>query len=907
MKNQSKQQSRFILEELEARQLFSGGVEGLIDTVLIDTQVTYQDLDGNRTSDTNTSTTNSEADSQRHEIVFIDSGIKDYQTLVDDLLNQEDTSRNIEVIVLEQDRDGIEQISEVLDGRNDIDAIHILSHGDAGAIQLGNIELNNQTLSENQLAISLWANAFSESGDILIYGCNLASNEDGQALVNAIGELTLADVAASDDLTGNTSQGGDWVLEFNTGAIESSVALSESMHNSFQEVLATYTVTNLNDSGAGSLRQAILDANANGGADQITFDVAGTISVFSELPTIDDQVTIDGTSAPGYTEGNPVIELDGSSAGANVDGLTLVTGSDGSTIQGLVINRFGGAGIGLFGGGNHTIIGNFIGTDVSGTLDQGNGTSGIYIEGSAGNTICGTSATERNVLSGNALSGIELVSGSTDNQVIGNYIGVDATGTGALANADYGIYIDGNSDNNTIGGTTDGAGNIIANNGASGIVVADSGSTGNVFQANSIYSNTGLGIDLGEDGVTANDAGDADTGANDLQNAPTLSAAGTDGSSVAIAGSINSTAYTTLRIEFFSNSSGDVSGYGEGETYLGYTTVFTDANGDASYIVNFDQAVTAGDEISATATVMQAGGTYGSTSEFSLNVVADSAIIVDTTNDVIDAGDGLTSIREAIIAANAAGGHQTIFLGAGTYTLTLTGAGEGAAATGDLDISGDVTIVGAGAGSTIIDGNATDRVFEILSGTASITGVTITKGNLNNNGGGILVASGAELVLTDSIVSNNDAGTASGGGISNNGTASLVGVRVTGNSAGDYAGIMNNGAMLVSNSVIDANTATNSAGGIYTGGTGTDLTLVNTTISGNTAGGNGGGLLVAKLATLINVTITDNTANTGGGIMKAAGSVTVNLQNTIVAGNTGTAQVRIRISAARSRAGATTS
>ena len=150
---------------------------------------------------------------------------------------------------------------------------------------------------------------------------------------------------------------------------------------------ATFTVTNTDDAGAGSLRQAILDANANPGTDTIDFNIPGagvhTISPATQLPSISDPVVIDGYSQPGASpntdpngfDGTLLIELSGAGAGPNVNGLDISAG--GSTVRGLVINRFrglGGSGNAIFpstAGGNH-IEGNFLGTDAGGTLAQGN-------------------------------------------------------------------------------------------------------------------------------------------------------------------------------------------------------------------------------------------------------------------------------------------------------------------------------------------------------------------------------------------------------------------------------------------------------------------------------------------------------------------------------------------------------
>ncbi len=183
------QQSKLILEELEERRLFSGGIEGLIVSDLdSEAQAIYADADKAKAANANDATSASVAEQQSQEIVFVDAGVDNYQQLIDDLRSNSDTSRNIEVVVLDRDQDGIEQISAVLQDRDDLDAVHIISHGSDGRVELGNTTLDASALEQNNLSIALWANAFAETGDILIYGCNLAQSEVGQSLIADLGE-----------------------------------------------------------------------------------------------------------------------------------------------------------------------------------------------------------------------------------------------------------------------------------------------------------------------------------------------------------------------------------------------------------------------------------------------------------------------------------------------------------------------------------------------------------------------------------------------------------------------------------------------------------------------------------------------------------------------------------------------
>jgi hypothetical protein len=285
---------------------------------------------------------------------------------------------------------------------------------------------------------------------------------------------------------------------------------------------ATFTVVNTSDSGAGSLRQAILDANANPGLDTIAFDIPGsgvqTITPATSLPAITDPVLLDGYTQPGSSpnalaigdDAVLLIELDGSTASGI--GLLIEGPNGGSTVRGLVINRFPVGikiGQGVESDGN-TVAGNFIGTDPTGmsTLVTG-GQQMIYVShSSANNTIGGTTPDARNVIAGgNTNVYLEVVSG---NFVQGNYLGVNAAGTAALPTGMIDDLNISSSKNNTIGGTDPGAGNVIYAPrsavvfGQANILTTD----GNVLQGNRIGTDATGTVGLGgQYGVAASNTG----------------------------------------------------------------------------------------------------------------------------------------------------------------------------------------------------------------------------------------------------------------------------------------------------------------------------------------------------------------------------------------------------------------
>ncbi len=285
---------------------------------------------------------------------------------------------------------------------------------------------------------------------------------------------------------------------------------------------ATFVVTNRNDAGAGSFRQAILNANSNAGADRITFNITGTpplvISPATVLPAVTDTVAIDGTTQPGYS-GAPLVALsDGQIVGA-ANGLTLQ--APGCEVRGLVISRFRGSGILISSSGN-VVAGNYLGVTPSGTAALGNAVAGITILGAANNLIGGTNAADRNVISGNDYGIFVTGFGSSGNVIAGNLIGTDVTGTFDVGNTNHGVLLD-NVSGNWIGGTVPGARNVISGNNRAGVFLNEALTTGNQVAGNFIgtditgttnIANETNGIVL--QNATANLIGGATTGAGNL-------------------------------------------------------------------------------------------------------------------------------------------------------------------------------------------------------------------------------------------------------------------------------------------------------------------------------------------------------------------------------------------------------
>jgi hypothetical protein len=407
------------------------------------------------------------------------------------------------------------------------------------------------------------------------------------------------------------------------------------------EATTGFVVTNTLDSGAGSLRQAIIDATASTVTSKsIIFNIPNTDSGFdgtvftiqpaSAFPSLNN-ISIDGASQTAFTGDSnaqgPEVAINGGNipSGAGASGFLL---GDNNSIKGLVINGFiGGDGIVAswtvdYTPSNNVIQGNYIGTDPTGTTAVPNSVGvGIGGFGSPGvtadnNIIGGADPALRNLISGNKTWGLTFCDANLS-QVFGNLIGTDRSGSTSLPNGAGGVYFAcAGARDNKIGGTGTGEGNVIAFNGGDGIYDATDYRYGylhfnNAFVSNSIHSNSGLGINLippaGEPAstVTPNDPGDTDIGENGLINFPVITAV----SATSVSGTLDTPNPDQTTIEVFGNDAADPSGYGEGQTLLGRAT--PDAAGN--WTLTLASPLTSNTYITSTTTDNQ-----GNTSEFSL-------------------------------------------------------------------------------------------------------------------------------------------------------------------------------------------------------------------------------------------------------------------------------------------------
>jgi Ca2+-binding RTX toxin-like protein len=254
-------------------------------------------LDGNGEFIHETSTQQQE---ESRELIFVDTSTPDYQSLVDHIVSGSNDQDQYEIVLMDSESDGLDTITDTLASRNDLSAVHIISHGSDGNVELGSTNLTNELLAQRAGDVASWADAFTGSGDILIYGCNLAATEVGQDLVDDLAVLTRTDVAASDDLTGHASLGGDWDLEYQFGDIEAAVAPSAELQNRYQHVLAVINGTAGDDVLMGTAGDDVITADAgndvligSGGSDQLLGEAGADMFRFTDAKD-GDVYTVDG-------------------------------------------------------------------------------------------------------------------------------------------------------------------------------------------------------------------------------------------------------------------------------------------------------------------------------------------------------------------------------------------------------------------------------------------------------------------------------------------------------------------------------------------------------------------------------------------------------------------------------------
>jgi hypothetical protein len=597
-------------------------------------------------------------------------------------------------------------------------ARNVIAANGAAGVQIDGTTATGNSVQGNFIGVNQNGAALGNGGD----GVAIVDNSDSPSSPNNVSANTIGGTTAGAGNVIAANQGNGVLIEGPGAAMNlvqgnfvgTDAASSSGLGNQSDGVALVACTGNVIGGTTASARNVVsgngdgVTFSSNATANLVQGNFIGTnVSGSAALGNGGDGVLLDSSS--GNTIGGTTAGAGNVISGNQLNGVEFLTGSSNNLIQGNFIGTdttgtkaLGNAGRGVYvngspgntiggttaGAGNvisgngsdginlflpatiNTLVqGNFIGTDVSGSHALGNTIRGIEIQQAVGNTVGGTSSAARNIISGNLLDGISII-GASGNLVQGNLIGTQGDGASALGNAGSGVILQGNSSNNTIGGVAAGAGNTIAFNAHNGVTV-DTG-TGDLIRTNAIFSNSALGIDLGNDGLTPNHPGGSTTGPNNFQNFPVIAAAQLLGSTTTILGTLNSTPGQAFTVEFFVNDTADPSGFGQGKRPMGTTTVNTDpTTGNGSFSFTVSAALSTTQFITATATDAK-----NDTSEFSADVqISVGSSIVAFPSSVCGAeGVSLVNVVVATFQDRGAGTVGTVLppsQPASSYTATI--------------------------------------------------------------------------------------------------------------------------------------------------------------------------------------------------------------------------------------------
>lgn len=707
---------------LEPRMLFDGAVAATVAETAdaqptVDASHDQASLESAHSSADNLAATPTGTTDNRQEVVFIDNQVKDYQQLISGL------KPGSEVVVLDGSKDGLQQIADYLSGRSGIDAIHIISHGDVGKVQLGNSWLDSNDLANRSATLSAIGQALDSEGDILLYGCLIGADGAGRNFIDGLANATGADVAASDDLTGAASKGGDWVLEVNQGDIETEILDLASYGN----ILAAFS-------------DNFSDASAVNGVTSFTRTLGGVSYTFT--------FTSDGDGGDFAWE-----NINGSNNSASIN---MLSAGGTSAVERITITRtdgqdftFSSIFIDNASGGITNVRGYLDGVAVGTNQTMNQGNSGVLSFGNlrvdqvqiTSTDFFGTNFDDftGDTTPPNAAPTISNLNGdSVAWSGVGNTVRLDVGSNASLADAELGALNGGN-------GNWSGASLVIQRNGMAvgsdalgfdtvGALFTVSGSnlqSGGLTFATFTNNDGVLTITFTSSGTTAttalvNDVAQRityrnDTPAGDANVAVTLN----DGAG----GSASATTTVTSDVIYVTNTND--------------TATINVSNG-----VSFSEAVAiAAADVTGSQTIVFASNLAGQT--LNLNAVS--------------INESLTFDMDQVSGLTLTGG--TITLAGGTTQTFSNGSGDTASIVSVVAGSGALTKTGAGNLTLNGAANSFSGATTISAGTLTVAG-----GNALSDSSSVAIAAGATLALS----STEAIGNLSGAGAINLGSSTLT-------------------------------------------------------------------------------------------------------------------------------------
>ncbi|NEO88185.1 MAG: DUF4347 domain-containing protein [Spirulina sp. SIO3F2] len=667
--------------------------------------------------------------------------------------------------IVENDEDGIavitEQLAEIRDQGEQLDGMSITAEGNEGNFWLGNTWINHENIAIYQDQLNQWADAFTESADLLLYSCFTALGEVGEGFVQTLATATGLDVAASTNATGSANHSGDWALEYRTGAIELGNPFTDATLSVWEGKLATFTVTTATQA---ALDAAIGSANGSAGADEIRFSGVTQIDLTSALSDITGELTITG--------GDTRVTIAGNSTNFRIFN---VTGGVATTFDNLTITggRVTGDGGGIRSNGAVTVTN----STISSNSASGRG-GGVYSNGAVtitNSTISGNSANNHSggIRSNGAVTVTNsTVSGNVANSSIGGGIGNASTSAVTVTNS----TISGNSSGNDGGGIfSNGAVTVnsstVSGNSANRVGGGISGDGAVTVNSSTISgnsaSNFGGGI-RGNGGVTVNSS--------------TISgnSSGSNGGGIRSNGAV-----TVTNSTISSNSASDVGG-GIGNASTSAVTVTNST-------------------ISGNSSGNDGGGVFGNGAVS----VTNSTISGNSANRVGGGvrSDGAVSVTSSTVSGNSSGDRGGGIGNASTSAVTVTNSTISGNSSGrdggGIFGNGAVTVTT----STISGNSANDDSGGLRSdGAVTVTNSTISGNSARDGGGGIGNASTSAVTITNSTISGNSANDG-GGGIYSNGAVIATNATIAFNSGGDGGGIYAVLASSLGNTIVANNRA----------------------------------------------------------------------------------------------------